>query len=452
MKKLIMAMLLTMFGLNSFGQKYNMNFKVSDKTKVESIRKRINNSSIEIKQCYPNAKTKELQQYYSIVGQNNKSSIVRMLNEEEISDIKEEEECYALTTFTNDKWLVNGWCNNYALEMVGAENAWKISMGRPDIHIGIADSDFETTHEDLKNQIISVKGTISAKHGHGTSVAGVAAAETNNGKGVAGIGYNSKLVCQRINHYIDGNGQCRSGSGNIRESVWNLYQASIPIINVSWSGTGLNKTAAEEITQNGTTIVVSAGNQPDDQNHFEIADVPGVIVVSSVNSDNMHGPTKHAHNNHVDLCAPGANVSSTKVGNTYGGVWGTSFAAPMVSGIIALMLDVNPNLKPAKIEKILKETADPIADAAKYPNGVGAGRVNAYKAVKAAGTVSYSNTTLSGNKNQSAGYGFNLKNVKIGSNSNVKLTARCEVNIDETFEVPLGSEFTITIDKNARTN
>jgi len=150
MRDLIIAMLLTILSFSSFGQKYNMNFKVSDKTKVESIRKKINNSFIEIKQCYPNAKTKELLQYYCIVGQNNKSSIVKVLNEEKISDIKEEEVCYALTTFTDDKWLVNGWCNNSALEMVDAENAWKISKGRPDIRIGIADSDFETTHEDLK--------------------------------------------------------------------------------------------------------------------------------------------------------------------------------------------------------------------------------------------------------------------------------------------------------------
>ena len=451
MRKLIIVMLLAILAFNSFGQKYNINFKVPDKAKLERIRKNMNNSSVEIKQCYPNAKTKELQQYYRIVGQNNKSSIVKVLNEEKISDIKEEEACYALTAFTYDEWLVNGWCNNYALEMVDAENAWKISKGRPDIRIGIADSDFEITHEDLKNQIVSVEGHVSAKHWHGTSVAGVAAAETNNGKGVAGIGYKSKLVCQRIEHWIE-KGGCKAFPSSIQQSVWNLYQAGVPIINVSWSGTGLNKVAAEEITQNGTTIVVSAGNKPDEQNHFEIADIPGVIVVSSVNSDNMHEPTGHAHNVHVDLCAPGENVSSTIVGNTYGGVNGTSFAAPMVSGIIALMLDVNPNLKPAKIEKILKETADPVADAAKFPNGVGAGRVNAYKAVKAAGTRDFTNSTLSGNRNLSAGYGFNLKNAKIGANSNIKLTARCEVNIDGTFEVPLGSEFSIEIDESARSN
>lgn len=139
MRKLIIVMLLAILAFNSFGQKYNINFKVPDKAKLERIRKNMNNSFVEIKQCYPNAKTKELQQYYRIVGQNNKSSIVKVLNEEKISDIKEEEACYALTAFTYDEWLVNGWCNNYALEMVDAENAWKISKGRPDIRIGIAD-------------------------------------------------------------------------------------------------------------------------------------------------------------------------------------------------------------------------------------------------------------------------------------------------------------------------
>ena len=136
----------------------------------------------------------------------------------------------------------------------------------------------------------------------------------------------------------------------------------------------------------------------------------------------------------------------------YGFAKGTSSAAPIVAGVCALMKSVNPKLTPKDAKKILMQTADPVADAAKFPNGVGAGRVNAYKAVKAAGTRNFTNSTLSGNRNLSAGYGFNLKNAKIGTNSNIKLTARCEVNIDGTFEVPLGSVFSIEIEENARSN
>ena len=226
---------------------------------------------------------------------------------------------------------------------------------------------------------------------------------------------------------------------------------------MSWSGTGLLKAMTEEIIESGTILVVSAGNNPDDVCHSDIADIPGVIVVSSVDVNNMHGPTNYAHNKYVDICAPGKGVPILDENNSYMLGQGTSFSAPIVAGVIALMLDVNPTLKPATIERILKESADPIADGYKFPLGVGAGRVNAYKALQTAGTKTYFGNsrypiTLSGNQDISAGYGINLKNVNIGVNSKIKMTARKEVNIDGEFTVPAGSEFTITIDETARSN
>ena len=83
----------------------------------------------------------------------------------------------------------------------------------------------------------------------------------------------------------------------------NLYQDSVPIINVSWTGTGLSAIAAEEITNNGTTLVLGAGNSPTGSNHSHIANIPGVILVSGVDKDGYHAPTNHRHNQWVDLCA-----------------------------------------------------------------------------------------------------------------------------------------------------
>jgi len=79
----------------------------------------------------------------------------------------------------------------------------------------------------------------------------------------------------------------------------------VRIINVSWGTSGLDWDTAETITQDGTTLVLSGGNSTTSQSHSDIADVPGVIVVSSVNNDNMHGPTNHARNQWIDICAPG---------------------------------------------------------------------------------------------------------------------------------------------------
>ncbi len=450
MSRCCAILLLLIICCSCYGQQRCVKFKASNAQLMKKIQSQ--SLPINVKQCYPNAKTKELLQYYKVVGGNNDDAIKSLKANGASEIVFDSVVAYPTLAFTNDTWLAEGWCNNFALELVNAKDAWTISKGRPDIYIGIADTDFETTHDDLKNQIVFIDGPISDKHFHGTEVAGVAGAETNNGKGVAGIGYNCKLKCWRIKHKVDKSGGCTAESVNIQDAVWNLYLKGVPIINVSWSSTGLNRQAAEEITSNGTVLVVAAGNKPNAMHNSDIADIPGVIVVSSVDSQNQHGPTGHAHNKYVDICAVGTAVSTTKINNTYGSDWGTSLAAPMVSGIIALMLDVNPTLTPALIEQTLKQTADPIADAAKYPNGVGAGRVNAHKAVMAAGTRSFTNTTFSGIKNLSAGYCFNLKNVTIAKNSKINLTARKEVIIEGPFEVPLGSELSININETARSN
>jgi serine protease len=133
----------------------------------------------------------------------------------------------------------------------------------------------------------------------------------------------------------------------------------------------------------------------------------------------------------------------------YGCTTGTSHATPIVAGVCALMKSINPCLTPAQAQSIIKATADPIADAYLYPGQLGAGRINAFEAVKLAGTKSYQNTTLYGNRVVSAGFGINLNSITIASNSNIKLTARKEVDINGTFYVPLGSSFEITIDSNA---
>ena len=237
----------------------------------------------------------------------------------------------------------------------------------------------------------------------------------------------------------------------IRYAIWNLYQAGVPIINVSWTGTGLNEAAAREITESGTTLVLGAGNDNYASYHSEIADIPGVINVSSINVQNKH-VNHYAHNQYVDICAPGSVVATTRANNSYGPSAGTSASAAIVSGVIALMLEVNPCLQPSEVESIIKQTADPIADAHDYPGLLGAGKINAYEAVKLAGTKNINNSSLSGTKIISAGYGFNLANTLIENSSNITLIARKEVNIDGNFEVPLGNSFSIEIDLEIRSS
>ena len=273
--------------------------------------------------------------------------------------------------------------NGWALKMIQAPCAWDITTGNQDVLIGIADTDFRTTHEDLQNKFKRVSGATSAGHHHGTMVASVAAAATNNEKGIAGMGYNSRIVARRFVHTINPLGGPSANDADIRNAILNLFQQGVPIINVSWTETGLTRQQAEEITQAGTTLVLAGGNNATVQCHSAIATVPGVIVVSSVDSSNRHGPTGYARNQWIDICAPGIDirVAGGNSNTHYDTGGGTSLSAPFVSGTIALMLSVNPNLTPAEIEQILKLTADPIDDESSYSGLLGAGRLNAYRAV-----------------------------------------------------------------------
>src|SRR5690606_30052036 len=119
---------------------------------------------------------------------------------------------------------------------------------------------------------------------HGTEVSSMATANVNNSKGVAGIGNKCRLA-----GYVapTASGSCigiNYGGYELGDAVWQAYLDGRPIINVSWSGVGnLSPTrvaAVKEIVSNGTTLVVAAGNDTDDVDHWAYANIPGVINVS----------------------------------------------------------------------------------------------------------------------------------------------------------------------------
>jgi len=273
----------------------------------------------------------------------------------------------------------------WPLKLIQAPCAWTITKGSSSVLIGIVDGEFRTTHEELKYKIASIVGPSSIGSPHGTQVASIAAGDTNNGKGIASVGYNSKIAAHRVVHQSGPTG-VSADDMEIKDAITYLCESGIRIINVSWSGTGLSQSGAAYITALGSTLVLSGGNTIASNNHSVIADVPGVIVVSGVDRNNMHGPTYYARNQYIDICAPAKEIwtASGMIDDYYVESEGTSIAAPFVSGTIALMLSVNPTLTPSQIEQIIKSTADPIADGHLFPGQLGAGRLNAYTAVSLA--------------------------------------------------------------------
>ncbi len=396
MKKRIIFILINVFlSINVFAQYYyyvspanekaKPNMKIKGMSKNNSINRMFKQFGVETyKQSFPGAKNIELQNIYEIhLNKNYPQTEIdlfeKLLNNSGEFNAIYRSDYYELATCDdpipiNDSWIANNQINNDALNLLNAQCAWTITKGSPNVVVGVIDTEFEATHEDMRNTFIDVIGLQTHPHEHGTSVSSCVSTGTNNNKGIAGIGYNVKVK-----------GYCADGD-NLWSKIWQAYQDGIKIINVSWSGIGSypNLLAVKEMVANGVVLVVAAGNSTNSTNHSAYADVPGVINVSGVWSNNTHAGTGHAQNQWVDVCALSKNVAACIPGNTYSTVNGTSFAAPQVAGVVALLRSINENFTPEEIENIIKSSAAVIDDGHLFSGQLGSGRVDAYAAVRMA--------------------------------------------------------------------
>lgn len=306
---------------------------------------------------------------------------------------------------------------NTALQLIKAPQAWTLTHGDSTVVVGVSDRRFEEQHEDLQGKIakeIHLGG--STNRVHGTGVASVIAANTNNGKGIASIGYNTQLTV------VAGNYSLPKGLARL------INIPGMRVINCSWSYCNPGEELKQRLDslvrlalKRNILIVSSAGNggaQPcrlNGHDRYNGYRFPGsftygnVMSVTSVghkfpigNDDPKYGrtawrdchqntpsmtfdpKTTHTHNDRVDICAPGWHVKVAREGNTYAPVSGTSVAAPFVTGTAALMFAVNPDLSAVEAKDILKVTADDIYHIKynkQFKGQLGAGRLNAYKAV-----------------------------------------------------------------------
>jgi hypothetical protein len=299
---------------------------------------------------------------------------------------------YELLNTPNDYSVA--FATDYALDMINAQDAWGITTGDSSVVIGISDSNFDLNHEELIGKYTYVTpSNTNTNYYHGTAVAITAAGKTGNFLGKSSIGFNSSLQLRGMNY------------NELLEATY----SGAKVVNVSWTSGCYDNAYAQmvidEVYNNGTVIIVAAGNgstcggasnlvYPAAHNH--------VIAISSVGPLNNHertigdAATTHQHNSSVDLCAPGYDVALTVSAGWYLTGNGTSFAAPYVSGTVALMFAVNPCLTPDDVEMILKQTAfnlDSINPL--YAGNLGAGRLDAFAAVQMASTYNVMTITSS---------------------------------------------------------
>ncbi|MEW6489528.1 MAG: S8 family serine peptidase, partial [Thermodesulfobacteriota bacterium] len=281
-------------------------------------------------------------------------------------------------TAVNDPSFGSQWY----LPKIGAPTAWDTATGGG-ITIAILDTGVDGTHPDLVPNLVpgwnvyDNNANTSDVHGHGTWVAGVAAAAANNGIGIASVAWSARIMPIRI---ADPNGYAYWST--VASGITWAADHGAHVANVSYNGVSGSSTvqsAARYLRDRGGLTVVAAGNSGGEE---LIAASPDIITVSATTSTDTKASFS-SYGAYVDLAAPGTSMLTTARGGGYVTVQGTSFASPCAAGVFALVMAANPALAPSEVEAAVFETALDLGGAGWDPY-FGYGRADAAAAVLAA--------------------------------------------------------------------
>ena len=340
-----------------------------------------------------------------------------------------------------EQWHLHNEKDNHGVD---AEGAWDTGATGEGTVIAVVDTGI-TDHEDLNGKVLDgldfISNSWTAQDGngrdydptdegdyndtdacrqsysswHGTHVAGIAAAETNNRYGVAGVAPDAEILPVRVLGRCGGytsdiiDGMVWASGGYVPHTPRNRTPADV--INLSLGGPQRcsetpYQAAIDAAIRNGATITVAAGNDNTWSDGFAPASCRGVITVGAT-GPHGHRSSYSNFGDNVDIGAPGGDMSPVTGGfnragsilstvnagqynptnPTFAYMDGTSMATPVVSGVVALMKSVNPALSNDEIERILKETSTSYTrepySAWKTSRELGAGIVNARAAVAA---------------------------------------------------------------------
>lgn len=303
----------------------------------------------------------------------------------------------AFDTNPNDTHFANS--NQYGLINIECPQAWDRITGDNSVVIAVLDTGINYNHEDFVGRVDTandrdfVNDNYEAldDYGHGTSVSGVIGATTNNGKGVAGVDWQAKILPIKV---LDNEGG--GGMDDIVDGIAWAILKNADVINMSF-GQYSTHASLESLCLNaynaGIVLVAAAGNG-DVSDPAYPAYYSTVMAVAAVDQYDKRSiwegidpeTFRQQASNYgtwVDVAAPGTSIWSThKDGDYSGGNNGTSLACPFVAGLAGLIKAVNPSLTNQQIMDKIKDTADSIDDSnPEYIGKLGSGRINAFEAV-----------------------------------------------------------------------
>lgn len=298
---------------------------------------------------------------------------------------------------------------------IDAPEAWDLVTGSTQTVIAIIDSGVDYNHTDLRANMWVNPGEIAGDgidndangyiddiygidpfdgdsdpmdlNGHGTHVAGTTAAIGNNGRGVTGVNWNSKIMALKIGAAGPAVSFLAAvESLNYLVTMKTQYGINIVVSNNSYGGPGGSQAFQDAIQATidvGILFVAAAGNNGtnNDQQPFFPTSFPldGIVAVAATDHNDQLANFSNFGVTSVDIAAPGVDILSTTLGGGYGLLSGTSMASPHVAGVAALVASSNPGMSVAQLKSAILLGADPLPN---LSNVVLSGaRLNAAKSV-----------------------------------------------------------------------
>lgn len=301
----------------------------------------------------------------------------------------------------NDEKYTSG--KQWAIDKISLPDAWGETTGSSAVYVGVIDTGIDASHPDLQNRVNTELSrcftsffdtALEDDAGHGTKVAGIIGAEGNNAIGVTGTCWNVQLVSLRV--ASDSGGLVVSAAIDAID-----YADSVGIKLLNYSAGGQEQHSLVESFKNAIQrysglFVCAAGNEYLDNDktpHYpsEFNNLPNVISVGASTEEDTKRSSSNFGQTKVDLFAPGEDILTTVIGSRkYAKAGGTSYAAPYVTGVAALILSKYPTMNAAHIKYSILANVDIVYDSdGESVFGTlckSGGRLNAYSALENAQT------------------------------------------------------------------
>jgi len=269
--------------------------------------------------------------------------------------------------------------DQWSLTKIGWENAFGTVSPNGSARVAILDTGIDGSHPDLDanvvpgTSILDGSNGLSDPNGHGTAMAGIVAAETDNGAGIAGVGYAGVQVMPVTVLDSDGTGQ----DSDIIEGVVYAADNGADVILMAFSNPGYSEmlqAAIDYAWDEGAVLVAATGNDGSSAATFPAGDRSVIGVSNTDRSDALEGSSNYGQA--VFLGAPGTGIATTAVGGGYTSITGTSASAAEVAGAAALLRAAYGASNGVVVSRLAKN-----AEPAGSPQQTGNGRLNLDRAL-----------------------------------------------------------------------